>query len=167
MKIEYEQNEEIRLVRVQNVPVTGSLTVQKNSPHGKLLKGAVFEVTAYKKQNMRNPVFTKRIADQEGVIQLDGLLVGEVKEDGSIEPYLYKMREILPPDGYEVNTRIFTWEFKPDKEGVSYRFEETAEEQFMVVDQPTRVSIGKKDFYNLAGLGAKDFFLARSLRFTR
>ncbi len=157
VKIEYEQNEEIRLVRVQNVPVTGSLTVQKNSPHGKLLKGAVFEVTAYKKQDMRNPVFTKRIADQEGVIQLDGLLVGEVKEDGSIEPYLYKMREILPPDGYEVNTRIFTWEFKPDKEGVSYRFEETAEEQFMVVDQPTRVSIGKKDFYNLAGVGGEGF----------
>lgn len=146
VRIEYRQEEEIRLVRVCDRPVTGSLQVVKEDLDGNPLTGAVFELAAYRKQDRKNPVWTRQISDTRGVIQADNLSVGEIQEDGQMVPYLYKLKEIIPPEGYEVNTQIFTWEFDPDKDGESYGFGETAKKQFTVADRKTKVSIGKKDF---------------------
>ncbi|MCI8659294.1 MAG: hypothetical protein HFG54_03445 [Lachnospiraceae bacterium] len=146
VRIDYHQQEEIRVVRVLDQPVKGSLEVRKTDLEGNPLTGAVFELTAYKKDDMRNPVQTQCISDHEGTLRINNLLVGEVQADGQIEPYLYKLREIVPPEGYAVNTQIFTWEFEPDTEGSSYKPGHKAEKQIQVTDRKTRVSIGKKDF---------------------
>lgn len=149
MQIEYHKEDEIRVVRAENVLVEGSLELGKTDEDGKSLEGAVFELAAYRQRDMLNPVFTKRISDHEGCIQVTGLPVGEAEEDGKVAPYLYKLKEIIPPDGYEVNTRIFTWSFEPNKNGQSYAVHEEAKKKLQIADKRTRVYIGKKDFDQL------------------
>ena len=156
IRIEYHQEEEIQVIRAENVPVEGRLEIGKTDTDGKSLKGAVFELTAYRQRDMRNPVFTKRLSDHEGSIQVSGMPVGEAEDDGRIVPYLYKLKEIIPPDGYEVNTQIFTWSFEPHKNGQSYAVCEEAKKQLQIADKQTKVSIGKKDFDSL-GEGGTGF----------
>ncbi|NBH70864.1 hypothetical protein D3Z51_02230 [Clostridiaceae bacterium] len=151
VKIEYQKQEEIRVVRAYNRPAEGRLEVKKTDTGGKLLEGAVYELKAYKKSDRRTPVLIKTVSDDGGIARVDHLPVGNVTEDGRIEPYEYSLREVLPPDGYAVNTRIFTWEFETGKGKSPYGPGEKAEKQITVTDSRTRVSIGKQDFDAMGG----------------
>ncbi|MEW4411273.1 SpaA isopeptide-forming pilin-related protein [Clostridium sp. AN503] len=146
VKLEYQQEDEVRIVRVTDIPAEGTLEIVKNDGAGRPLAGAVFELAAYRKSDQRNPVLTRSIGIPHGTAVVKGLPVGEVQEDGRIEPYLYKLKEQIPPDGYAVNTEVFRWQFAPDKNGVSFAFGEQAEEKVTVANQKTRVEITKKDF---------------------
>ena len=144
VRIDYHQQEEIQVVRVYNRPAKGDVEVTKADLDGNPLAGAVFELAAYKKEDMRNPVWTRQISDDMGIFRVEELPIGEVLEDGRIEPYLYKLKEMVPPDGYAVSTQIFTWEFEPDTTEGSYRPGQTAEKEIQVTDKKTCVSIGKR-----------------------
>ncbi len=153
MQIEYHQEGEIRLVRAENRLAEGRLEIRKTDLDGKSLTGAVFELAAYRQRDLRSPVFTKRVSGHQEIIQISGLPVGEPEEDGRIAPYFYRLKEVAPPDGYEVNTQIFTWSFEPDHMGQSYTAHEEAKKQILIADKRTRVSIGKRDFEILGEYG--------------
>lgn len=160
VKIEYRQEDEIRIVRVTDVPAEGKLEVVKTDQAGAPLSGAVFELTAYRQNDMRTPVLTRSISSLAGKAEITGLPIGERAPDGSIQPYWYKLCEVTPPDGFAVNTQIFKWQFAPDKQGVSYAWGEAAEETIMVTDEKTRILIGKKDFDALGDDNSDSAFIA-------
>ncbi len=146
VRIEYRQQEENQVVRIYDEPAEGRLEIIKTDMDGRPLEGTVFELRAYRKDDRRTPVLIRKISDVKGRIQVEHLPIGESMEDGRIVPYQYKLREILPPDGYAVNTRVFTWEFESGQGGNSYGPKEAASKQIVVIDEKTKVSIGKKDF---------------------
>ncbi len=162
VRIEYQQQEQIKVVRVYNRPAEGRLEVEKTDTGGKQLEGAVYELKAYRKSDRRTPVLEKTVSGDGGFVRVDHLPVGEVKEDGRLEPYEYRLREVAPPEGYAVNTRIFTWEFEPSRNEISYGPGEKAEKQITVTDGRTRVAIGKQDF-DLVGEGAGHFLTGAKL----
>ncbi len=155
VKIAYHVDDPVRIVRVSDLPAKGRVTVRKTDSEGNDLQGAVFELSAYCQPDLQNPVFTKRFGDIGGIAALEELPVGEIQADGSIIAYCYRLREVIPPDGYAVNPRSWTFEFLPDKKGVSYVWGEAAEYSQTVVDQKTRVTIRKKDFGELYVNGAE------------
>lgn len=154
---EYRQEDEIRIIRVSDLPVTGEAQIKKTDTGGNLLPGAVFELTAYRKTDLQNPVLSRLFCAVDGTAHLTGLPVGEADEDGRIEPYLYRLTEKIPPDGFAVNPEIFRWQFAPDKNGTSFAAGESAVHAVTVTDQKTRVLIGKKDFDALGGKSESAF----------
>lgn len=160
VKIDYRQEDEIRIIRATDIPAEGEVQIRKTDDGGTPLAGAVFELSAYKTSDLRNPVLTRTLSSLAGTIKATGLPVGEVQEDGHIEPYTYKLKETVPPDGYAVNTQIFKWQFAPDKLGVSYTFGEAAAEKIQITDQKTKVRIGKKDFDTLGDDATDGAFIA-------
>ncbi len=101
VQILYEWQPEIRIVRVNDRPVTGLLRLEKTDSSGHPLEGAEFELAAYRK------AAGEREAGAEPVFQMHlrapsetaDLLVGEVLENGSIHPYWYELRETEAPGG--------------------------------------------------------------------
>ena len=146
VKIEYHTDDPIRVVRVSDVPAEGRVTVKKTDPEGEALTGAVFEVSAYRQPDLTEPVFTRSFSDTGGTAVLSGLPVGEVQEDGSIIPYCYRLRETIPPEGYAADPQIYSFEFSPDRNGVSFSLGESAEYERQIINRKTRIAIRKKDF---------------------
>lgn len=145
-RIEYDREESMPVIRVKNIPARGLVTVRKTDSAGALLKGVVYELSAYRKGDGRNPVFRQQIADCNGTIEVSQLPVGEQQMDGTISPYTYKLREVVPPDGYAVNPEVFRWQFEPDQKRVSYEWGEQAEHKITVKNEKTRIVIRKRDF---------------------
>ena len=149
LEIWYDQEEEFRLIRVENIPLTGQLTVSKTAKeNGRTLSGAVYELQAFRPfdtnpdsgQNFDTasvPVLIRRLSDIGGMVRLTDLPVGEPGKDGKILPYHYELREVTPPDGYAVNDEVFRWEFDPKQEAAKH---------LMVEDPVTKILIGKKLF---------------------
>ena len=155
MRIDYHMEDQIRILRVSDAPAEGEVTVYKTDTEGQPLSGAVFEVSAYRQPDFSAPVFTRCFSDSEGTAVLRGLPVGEVQGDGSILPYCYRLRELVPPAGYAVNPQIFSFEFDPDRDGVSYAWGESARWEQSVANQKTRVVLEKKDFNDVWVGGAE------------
>ncbi len=146
VKITYHGSGSIRIVRVSDVPAEGVLTVYKTDTAGSSLTGAVFEISAYRQPDLTVPIFTRNFSDSGGTAVLSGLPVGDVQKDGSIIPYCYRLKEVVPPEGYALNPQIWSFEFAPDKEGVSYAWGEAAGYEQQITDRKTRITIRKKDF---------------------
>ncbi len=146
IRVEYHQGEKIRVIRGENRLAEGELTVHKADRDGRPLSGAVYELSACRQSDLRTPVFKKTLSGEGDTICISGLSVGEVGEDNKIIPYRYQLKEVLAPDGYACSTEIFTWQFAPDRQGVSYSFGEPARQEITVTNQKTRIVIGKKDF---------------------
>lgn len=146
VRVEYQQGEEIRVVRTVDTVAEGELVIRKTDKAGAPLHGAVYELSAYRQSDLRTPVFTDVLTGAEDTLSVSGLVIGEITADGKVVPYRYKLKEVTPPDGYAVNTEIFTWQFEPDRQGISYEFGETAKKEVVVEDQKTRIVIGKRDF---------------------
>ncbi len=143
--ISYHQEDQIRIVRVSDVPVKGSVEVLKTDEEGQTLAGAVFRLTAYMPPDFKNPVFVKTFSDSDGTARLDELPVGEIQEDGSILPYSYRLQEIVPPEGYALDPEILSFRFEPNRQGVSYQWGESAVYRQQIADEKTRIRIGKQD----------------------
>ncbi len=137
VQILYEWQPEIRIVRVNDSPVTGTLDLKKTDASGHPLEGAVFELTAYSRAPgardvQEEAVFSMRL---NAPIEKSGLPVGEVLEDGSVAPYWYELREIQAPSGYEKNPEVINWQFEPDPGVGSYLFRQQARYQVTVTDR--------------------------------
>ncbi len=159
VKIKYRQEDSVRIVRVTDIPAEGRLEIKKCDGEGMLLPEAVFELTAYRKNDLRNPVLTRSIRTSGGTAAVTGLPTGDMRQDGKIDPYLYKLREQIPPDGYAVNTELFRWQFAPDQDGVSFAYGEAALETVTAVNHKTRVEIAKKDFDALVDDNSEGAFI--------
>jgi uncharacterized surface anchored protein len=145
VKIIYEQDQQIQLIRMWDQMVLGELQIIKTDSHGELLKGAVFELAAYRGME-REPVFKRLLSDLNGTVHVSGLPVGEQDEDGKVIPYKYRLREVTPPCGYASDMQIHTFWFGPQDEDVSWDGENKAEITITVVNEKTRVLIRKQDF---------------------
>ncbi|MDD3252935.1 MAG: SpaA isopeptide-forming pilin-related protein [Lachnospiraceae bacterium] len=173
LRIEYHQSEEIRVITVSNVPVRGQLEIRKTDADGNMLTGAVFELSAYTSETMQTPVLKQMLYGTTALIRVEDLPVGAMQKDGSIQPYWYRLKEVIPPEGYAVNAEVFEWKFAPDKQGVSFALGESAQMPITVANQKTQVVIGKRDFaqtgvfvagaklavYELLGRGENQEFL--------
>lgn len=79
------------------------------------------------------------------MVTVTNLPVGEVQADGTVKPYTYKVREILAPEGYVINSSTFSFRFANGTS--SYREDATvrlALQEITVVDDKTQVTIEKK-----------------------
>lgn len=161
VRVEYNQADDIRIVRVSNKVAEGQLEIIKTDEAGtNRLSGAVFEVSAYLQQSgSREPVFTRTVSTTNGKALLTGLPVGRILSDGSVEPYRYRVKEIVPPDGYAVNTLIETFSFAPDNGGKSYQPGETAKYSITVLNEKTKITIEKRDFDKLEDTGIDGAFV--------
>lgn len=145
VKFTYEQNQQIQIIRAYNEIVRGELEILKTDKDGGLLKGAVFELTAYRGLD-REPVFEKMVSAQDGNVRVLDLPVGEPAKDGTVVPYRYRLREITPPVGYSSEPRVYTFWFSPDDGEASWAGGRKAEVSIQAVNEKTRISIRKQDF---------------------
>lgn len=146
VRVDYRQGDEIRIVRTEDTMAQGELVIHKTDGEERPLNGAVYELSAFRQSDLRTPLFTRMMSGAEASIRISGLPVGEAGPGGRIVPYRYRLKEITPPDGYAVNTEIFTWQFEPNRQGISYVFGETAKKEITVINRKTQVVIGKRDF---------------------
>ena len=144
--IDYRMEDRMRVVRVSDTAAEGAVEIRKRDPEGMALTGAVFEVSAYRQPDLIHPVFTRRFSDSGGTAALGGLPLGEAQQDGKIIPYCYRLREIVPPEGYAVDPQVYSFEFGPDRNGVSYTWGEEARYKRQITDKKTRITLRKRDF---------------------
>ena len=145
VRLEYRRTVKPQMVRTVNEPVTGQLEIMKQSTAGLPLTGVMLEVQAYR-DGEREALLSITASDQDGVVRLDNLPVGEPNETGRIIPYTYRVTEIVPPEGYAVNTEVMTFQFQPDNKGQSYAPSAQAHIGLTIRDERTKLYIGKKDF---------------------
>ena len=118
-------------------PVTGTLKLEKTDSSGRPLEGAVFELEAYTqaagiREDTAEPVFRMCFS---APAEQTGLPVGEVMQNGRIQPYWYELRETEPPAGYALNPEVKRWQFEPDMGAGAYAWGEQAKHQVTVVDR--------------------------------
>ncbi|MEG0688039.1 MAG: SpaA isopeptide-forming pilin-related protein, partial [Hungatella sp.] len=154
IRIDYKQEDAIR---AGNVPAEGELVIEKMDSDGNALRGAVFEVKAYRKNG--EVAFETTTGATTGSVTLKHLPVGETADHGSVQPYRYKVRETISPEGYAVNTLLETFSFAPSKNGVSYGPGEAAVIRLQIKNEPTRLYIEKRDFDRLEATGADGIFV--------
>ncbi len=140
VQIVYEWQPEIRVVRVSNRLVTGMLELRKTDSSGHPLDGAVFELAAYETDTLQKPWEQKKedavfCMQLTAPVQKTGLPVGTVREDGSVQPFWYELREIQAPDGYELNPEVFRWQFAPDTGAGPYPWNGSAHCELTVTDR--------------------------------
>ncbi len=145
VKLDYRLEETVKIVRVSDVPAKGDLRVTKTDAGGRPLAGAVFEVSAYRQPDFSAPVFVRQFSGLGADAVLEGLPVGEADENGRIMPYCYRLREIVPPEGFAADPGTYSFEFLPDREGISYSWGENAGAELTVVNEKTRIIINKKE----------------------
>lgn len=169
VEIVYEWQPEIRVVRVNDRLVTGTLKLEKTDSAGRMLEGAVFELAAYRETErqklvqklglkkteyremngqetadtqLQQPVFRLRLT---APAEQKSLPVGETGADGAIHPFWYELREVIQPPGYALNPEVIRWQFEPDLGVASYPWGGSAQKQITVTDHKTRIVIAKLD----------------------
>ncbi len=135
-KIIYNQEDEVQLIRISDEVVKGELLIRKTDSKGQALSGAIFQVTAYLQEQ---PVFVREYSEHGGELLISDLPVGEVREDGSVNPYRYEVKELFPPEGYAAALENYTCSFMPG----SYGSQEPAREEVTVVNEQTRFRLTK------------------------
>ena len=146
IRIDYAEGEVNYVYRAVNETVKGTLTIVKTDQDGNPLSGASYTITGYAPDDLTTPVYENTVTAAESSIEITDLKAGYVGDGGQIIPYVYTVREILPPEGYAVYPWSKTFSFKPDNDGNPYAYLETAEETVPFTDGLTKVSFTKKDF---------------------
>lgn len=137
VQIVYEWQPEIRVVRVNDRPVTGVLQLEKTDSEGRMLEGAVFELAAYSEtqwdvSGKAEAVFRMRLT---APVEKQDLQVGAAGKNGAIRPFWYELREVEAPPGYELNPEVIRWQFAPDTGAVSYPWNGQAYYRVTVTDR--------------------------------
>ena len=153
LKIEYHYQDEIQTIQAVNNVVSGQLEIEKTDEDGAPLSGAVFRLSAYSQSDMEKPIFSRTYSEHGGQLVITGLEVGEILEDGSVRPYVYKLEEVVAPEGYVVDDKAHTFSFAPDQEGTSYQIGDSAKEQCSIVNEKTQIQIQKKILGNFSDDG--------------
>lgn len=144
IRLEYHWESEPVIIRAADIPLTGELEIIKESADGKGLTGVVFEINAYSRES-REPVWTAVVSDTEGVVRVRDMPVGEPGSDGRINPYTYKVREVIPPEGYAVDTELHIFQFAPAADGTG----NAVKISLTIQNEKTKLYIGKRQFGTL------------------
>ncbi len=159
LKIEYTDLSEIKFVRAENEVVKGKLTVNKKDAGGAGLSGATMLVQRYKKDNYQTPDWESTYVMTSPTLVVSDLPVGELSAGGKVIPYRYRVCEILPPAGYQIDNRSINFSFKEDDHGVPYAHGEYAEYSMEFVDRKTEFKLSKKSLGSAGGDETDDAFV--------
>ena len=158
LKFEYTgtQNEAVQIERMIDEPFTGELLIHKTDEKGGSLSGVVFELSACEKNGTLVAGFPKKISDINGTVHVEGLPTGRINpEDGSVEPYIYRLKELVPPEGFAVNPQIHSFQFD-ETEGEPA---ETIIYEMEVENEATRIYLEKKELSDLGDAGTDGAFV--------
>lgn len=128
--------EKIPFYKVVNTPAIGKLEIKKKaSDTGEGLEHARFEVT-----NKETGKVWYMTTGSDGMAELSGLPVGKVQTDGTIKAYTYTVKEISPPDLYQItgNIKKFQFDGTENVNEVLYHYE--------VYNDPTKILFKKTNF---------------------
>ena len=160
LKIEYTGTERIQIERMTDEPVTGELVVHKTDEEGNALAGVVFELSAYTEEGKMVDGFPRKVSDINGTVRIENLPVGMIApENGGITPYTYKLKEIVPPDGFAVNPVVYTFQFDADGGYTEHPETETIVHELGIENKPTRIYLEKKDLSHLNDAGTDGAFV--------
>lgn len=113
----------------------GKLIIEKRDKDDEKRKisGAWFQV-----KNLQSGEIVQVTTDQNGQAILSGLPIEGMYESGIFGPVIYEVSEIIPPERYCLDPTVWKIRFSEKAEGFV---------QYLVVeDQPTEISISKRDF---------------------
>lgn len=128
--------EKIPFYKVVNTPSIGKLEIKKKaSDTGEGLEHARFEVT-----NKETGKIWYITTGSDGMAELSGLSVGKVQTDGTIKAYTYTVKEISPPDLYQITEKIKKFQF--DGKGNGNEILYTCE----IENDPTNIYFKKTNF---------------------
>ncbi len=148
------EQKEISVIHIENKPVSGKLVIRKRGERGDFLPGAVFELSAYCKSDLKTPVFTKIISGHKGEMEISDLPVGEPDETGEIKPYQYILKETMAPEGYQINPKVHWFEFSAEEE---------AKISLEIINEKTRIYLQKKEFDGICGKSQSMFIEGAAL----
>ena len=124
------------IIRVVNQPAQGRLELLKKAADtGELLENARFLIT-----NRDTKEEWYITTGHNGRAELKNLAVGEVRADGTINPYTYTIEEVSPPDYYQISggKKFFTFDGTADSQVVTYTH--------AVENYPTQIHFKKTNF---------------------
>ena len=142
--------ESIQQEIVIDTPVQGHIQILKKAAdganQGKPLSGAVFELTAYSQKPEKTEILRQTVAvNKEGTADIRNLPVGDVETDGTITPYLYTIKEVKAPEGYQLSEHVESFVFTPDKAGTSYGQGDQAIYMYVAENQEIKTCLSKTD----------------------
>ena len=104
--------------------------------------------------------FPRKVSDINGTVRIENLPVGMIApENGGITPYTYKLKEIVPPDGFAVNPVVYTFQFDADGGYTEHPETETIVHELGIENKPTRIYLEKKDLSHLNDAGTDGAFV--------
>ncbi|WP_185967514.1 SpaA isopeptide-forming pilin-related protein [Clostridium sp. HBUAS56010] len=128
--------EKVPVYRFTNIPTAGALELHKKaSDTDEGLENARFKVT-----NTDTGNIWYMTTGTKGSAVLKGLPVGEVQTDGIIKAYTYTVKEISPPDFYQITGKMKKFQFDGAESGAEVKY------VYEVLNDPTEIHFRKTDF---------------------
>lgn len=160
MRLEFTGGERIQIVRATDRPVVGKLVVNKMDETGNSLSGVVFDLTAKSENGETVDGFPRRLSDVNGTVTAENLPVGETAADGTIRPYTYTLKEIVPPNGFAANKEPYIFRFDDGTD--TYTKDHTVTitvHEASVKNSPTQIYLSKKDLTHLNDEGTDGIYV--------
>lgn len=160
MRLEFTGGERIQIVRATDKPVVGKLVVNKTDETGNSLSGVIFELTAKSENGKTVDGFPRRLSDVNGTVTAENLPVGETVADGTIRPYTYTLKEIVPPNGFAANKEPYIFRFDDGTD--TYTKDHTVTitvHEATVKNSPTQIYLSKKDLTHLNDEGTDGIYV--------
>ena len=113
----------------------GTLVIEKRDCETKEsnISGAWFQV-----KNLQNGETFRVVTDENGQAVLEDLPIEGVYESGMSGPIFYEVREVIPPEGYCLNSAIWQVRFS--------KMPEELTRHLVIENEKTEISISKRDF---------------------
>lgn len=155
------KNEEVQIETMVNEPIKGELIVHKTDQTGGALHGAVFELSAHDAKGQMVSGFPRRVSDINGTVRVLELPVGKIdRKSGKIEPYRYRLKEVLPPEGFAVNPQIYTFIFQNGEGDYSENgLIHTVLHEQTIKNDVTKIYLEKKELESLDDSGTEGIFV--------
>ena len=105
--------------------------------------------------------FPRKVSDINGTVHVMELPVGRIdRENGNIEPYQYRLKEILPPEGFAANPQIYTFTFENGEGGYCEDGTlHTVIHEQNVKNDVTKIYLEKRELEGLGDSGTEGIFV--------
>lgn len=155
------KNETVQIETMFNKPIKGELIVHKTDQKENSLQGVVFELSAYDEKGRMVSGFPRKVSDINGTVHVMELPVGRIdRENGNIEPYQYRLKEILPPEGFAANPQIYTFTFENGEGGYCEDGTlHTVIHEQNVKNDVTKIYLEKRELEGLGDSGTEGIFV--------
>ena len=155
------KNHTVQLEQMMNHPIKGELIVHKTDQGEEILRGVMFELAAYDETGQMVSGFPRNVSDINGTVHVSGLPVGSIdRENGTIKPYKYRLKEIIPPEGFAVNPQIYTFIFpNGEKDYSEDSAVHTVIHEQTIKNDITKIYLEKRELEELEDSGTEGMFV--------